>query len=394
MSDPTTTKALLVGIEKYNAGADWNLDGPAHDVLRMAQWLHRQGIPAENLTIFLSPLDSNSMIAEQIQNLTGSTPTSATQSNIRDKLTTKLQQESASLFIFYWGGHGWVTQEGERRLFYADAQIKDERNLDFNDLLVTMRSDHYKEMSRQLYIIDTCANYIDHSRTKPTSEALSKGKPRRSCEQFALFAAKLGDVAKNLDSERTGLYTKELLTEFESLPPNGNWLPEIEAISDHLQRKFVDLRNQGLTEQTPTILWNRDWIGNDLSFGQMPIDPVLETTKILSKMPKELTFSELLQIVDGLIECATLRDRQRRDVIVDQLRPQIRNNISRANDIKTDIINIVKISRNYQGGLKELLEIIDFYESNSLQFKALEQTITRIVHEELIKKNKNGNRKN
>lgn len=384
MTDPTTTKALLVGIEKYDAGDHLNLNGPAHDVLRMVQWLLRQGIPAGNLTIFLSPLDSNSAIADQIRNLTGSTPTSATQSNIRDKLTTKLQQESASLFIFYWGGHGWVTQEGERRLFYADAQIKDERNLDFNDLLVTMRSDHYKEMSRQLFIIDACANYIDHSRTKPPSEALSKGKLSPSTEQYALFAAKLGDRAKNLDSEKTGLYTKELLTEFESLPPNISWLPEIEAISARLQRKFVDLRNQGLTEQTPTTLWNRDWIGNDLSFGQMPIDPVLETTKILSKMPKELTFSELLQIVNSLIACDTLRDSQRRDVIVDQLRPEIRNNIRRANDPKTDIINIVKTSRNYPGGLKELLAIVNFYESNSVQFQALKQTISNILPEELI----------
>jgi len=187
-----------------------------------------------------------------------------------------------------------------------------------------------------------------------------------------------------LDSERTGLYTKELLTEFESLPPNGNWLPKIEVIFAHLQDKFVHLRNQGITEQTPTILWNRDWSGNDLSFGQMPIAPVLETTKILPKMRKELTFLELAQIVDSLIECDTLRDRQRRDVIVDQSKPQIRNNISRANDPKTDIINIFKTSRNYQGGLKELLAIVNFYESNSVQFQALKQTISNILPEELI----------
>ena len=382
MSNPTTTKALLVGIEKYNAGAEWNLDGPAHDVLRMARWLHKQGIPAENLTIFLSPLDSNLGIADQIRNLTGSTPTSATKSNIQDKLTG-LQQESASLFFFYWGGHGWVTQEGERRLFYADAQTKDERNLDFNDFLVTMRSEHYEKMSQQLFIIDTCANYMYHSKNKPPNEALSKGSPIPSCEQFALFAAKLGDRAKNLDSERTGLYTKELLAEFESLPPNGSWLPEIEAISARLQRKFVDLRNKGLTEQTPTTLWNRDWSGNDRSFGQMPIAPAIGTISLTIKVPRRLETSELRQIVDGLMECDALRDRQRRDVIVDQLRPQIRDNISRAPDIKTDIVKIVNTSRNYPGGLKELLDNVNLYESNSLQFEALKQTITQILPEEI-----------
>ena len=385
MSNPTTTKALLVGIEKYDAGADWNLDGPAHDVLRMAKWLLRQGILADNLTIFLSPLDSKSNleIADQIQNLTGSTPISATKPNIQNELT-RLQRESASLFFFYWGGHGWVTQEGERRLFYADAQTKDERNLDFNNLLVTMRSNYYEKMSQQLFIIDACANYVYHSKNKPSSEILSKGSPIPSIEQFALFAAKLGDRARNLDSEKTGLYTKELLTEFESLPPNGSWLPEIEAISARLQRKFVDLRNQGLVEQTPTILWNRDWIGNDLSFGQMPIAPAIGTIPLPIKVPRRLETSELGQIRDSFVACATLRDRQRRDGIVDQLRADIFNNISRANDLTTDILNIIKTSRNYPGGLKELLDKVNFSESNSLQFQALKQTITQILPEELI----------
>jgi hypothetical protein len=384
MTDPTTTKALLVGIEKYDAGDHWNLNGPAHDVLRMAKWLLRQGILADNLTIFLSPLDSKSNleIADQIQNLTGSTPISATKPNIQNELT-RLQRESASLFFFYWGGHGWVTQEGERRLFYADAQTKDERNLDFNNLLVTMRSDYYKEMSQQLFIIDACANYVYHSKNKPSSEILSKGSAIPSIEQFALFAAKLGDRAKNLDSEKTGLYTKELLTEFESLPPNVSWLPEIEAISARLQGKFVDLRKQGLAEQTPTTLWNRDWIGNDRSFGQMPITPAIGTISLPIEVPRRLETSELVQILDGLMRCDTLRDRQKRDVIVDQLRPQIRDNIDWANDIKTDIINIVNTSRNYPGGLKELLEIINLYESNSLQFEALKQTITQILPEEI-----------
>ena len=90
-------------------------------------------------------------------------------------------------------------------------------------------------------------------------------------------------------------------------------------------------------------------------------------------MPKELTVSEFRQIVDGLIECDALRNRQSRDMIVDLLKPQIRNNISRANDSKTDIINIVKTSRNYSKGLKELLEIINFFESNSVLFGSKSQ---------------------
>jgi len=160
MSEPTTTKALLVGIEKYKAGENWNLNGPAHDVIRMAQWLTKQNVPPENLTIFLSPLDNNQETIEKARELTGSEPATATKSNIQNELSRlQCDRESASLFLFYWGGHGWVTLEGERRLFYADARKDDERNLDFNDLLVSACSDSYRKMPRQLFIVDTCANY-------------------------------------------------------------------------------------------------------------------------------------------------------------------------------------------------------------------------------------------
>jgi hypothetical protein len=260
MSEPTTTKALLVGIEKYKAGDNWNLNGPAHDVIRMAQRLTKQNVPPENLTIFLSPLDNNQETIEKARELTGSEPAPATKSSIQDELS-RPQRESASLPPSHRGGHGWVTLEGERRLFHADARKDDERNLDFNDLLVSACSDSYRKMPRQLFIADTCANYIPQIRNPP-SDQLGKKEPRFFPEQFVLFAGKLGDRAKNLDSEGTGLYTRELLAEFDRLSPNESWPPDMEAISARLQRKFIDLRNQKLTEQTPTYLWNRDWSGN------------------------------------------------------------------------------------------------------------------------------------
>ncbi|MCZ8240249.1 MAG: caspase family protein [Microcystis sp. LE19-131.1A] len=382
MSEPTTTKALLVGIEKYEAGENWNLNGPAHDVIRMAKWLRDQNVPSENLTIFLSPLDNNQETLEQAKSLTGSEPAPATKSSIQDELS-RLQRESASLFLFYWGGHGWVTLEGKRRLFYADTQEGDERNLDFNDFLVTARSDYYRAMRQQLFIVDTCANYMPHIKNPP-SDQLGKKEPRFFPEQFVLFAGKLGDRAKNLDSEGTGLYTRELLAEFDRLSPNESWPPDMEAISARLQRKFIDLRNQKLTEQTPTYLWNRDWSGNERNFGQMPVAPVLEITTppFTVKMPRRLSVQELSQLLNLLTEIDALKNRQQRDRIIDMLRPEIRNSISRADDIRTDILNMFQTSRNYGGGLKELLDSIELFASGSIQFQALIQTINHILPEE------------
>ena len=384
MSEPTTTKALLVGIEKYEAGDNWNLNGPAHDVIRMAKWLRDQNVPSENLTIFLSPLDNNQETLEQAKSLTGSEPAPATKSSIQDELS-RLQRESASLFLFYWGGHGWVTLEGERRLFYADTQEGDERNLDFNDLLVSACSDSYRKMPRQLFIADTCANYIPQIRNPP-SDQLGKKEPRFFPEQFVLFAGKLGDRAKNLDSEGTGLYTRELLAEFDRLSPNESWPPDMEAISARLQRKFIDLRNQKLTEQTPTYLWNRDWSGNERNFGQMPFTPILNPTNPLSlpaNLPRRLSILELSKVRDSFLRCPSIIDRQKRDKIVEMLRPEIFMNIRRGDDVNIDILNIFQSVRNYQGGLKELLEIINYFEVNSIQFQVLDRDITLTLLEEI-----------
>lgn len=271
MSEPATTKALLIGIEKYDAGASWNLNGPAKDVLRMAEWLCKQGVPPQNLTIFLSPPDDNAEEIEKAQKLTGQKPVNPTEAGIRAALDQALQEQSASLFLFYWGGHGWITQEGERRLFYADATDTNLKNLDFNDQLVALRSDLFRGIPQQLFVVDTYANYITNTRAKPPKYETPKGEPLSSHQQFVLVAAKPGDLAKNLNAEQTGLYTRELLTELDKLPPGNPWPPELEAIAARLQKRFSDLRAQRLTEQTPAYIWNRDWNSNEKLFAQMPV---------------------------------------------------------------------------------------------------------------------------
>jgi hypothetical protein len=384
MSEREKTQALLVGIEKYEAGKEWDLKGPAMDVHRIAKWLQDQCVPAKNLKIFLSPLDENTEIVTEIRKLTAHEIAPATRENIENELTRQLPSKSASLFFFYWGGHGWVTQEGARRLYYADATDNDRRNLDFNDLLVTMHSDQYKKSPKQLFIVDTCANYLRNVDNKYPSCKLSKGDQVPSQEQFALFAAQSGDRAKNLDIDQTGLYTRELLTELHLLEPNETWPPDMNKISAGLQRKFIELRNQGKTKQTPTYLWNRPWTGEGLLFGQMSVasgDEPLPSPLI--NLPRKLSTTELSRIRDAFLGCASLQDLQKRHTIVYQLRQEIWMNINQSGNINADVINIFQTARNYLGGLQELLESINFFESDSIKFKNLKQTIFEIIPEEV-----------
>jgi uncharacterized caspase-like protein len=125
---PEKTYALLVGIERYKAGKDWDLDGPASDARRFAAWLRKSGVPAANITALISPLERNAAVRSEIEDLIEKPAPEATAAAVRWALVDDLKTRSADLFLLFWGGHGWITPEGDRRLLYADATDDDRKN--------------------------------------------------------------------------------------------------------------------------------------------------------------------------------------------------------------------------------------------------------------------------
>ena len=109
MIDPSTTHALLIGIEQYTDNGVNPLDGPANDVYRFAQWLRNNRVPSDNISILLSPLEKNKKIAQDTAALLGKTSLpEATKAEV-EKAFELLKKTQASLFLMLWGGHGWVT---------------------------------------------------------------------------------------------------------------------------------------------------------------------------------------------------------------------------------------------------------------------------------------------
>src|SRR6266404_4710789 len=126
--DPASTIAIVVGVEKYDAGDNWNLDGPATDALRFTEWLIKQKVPPQNILAFVSPLKAFSFPNEVKVK-------SATRQNIDEAIRTTLRPRDEQLLFFFWGGHGAISKDNmSRRLFYTDATAEDKKNLDLNDL--------------------------------------------------------------------------------------------------------------------------------------------------------------------------------------------------------------------------------------------------------------------
>ncbi|MBP3957857.1 hypothetical protein J8F10_21600 [Gemmata sp. G18] len=57
--DPKKVYAVVVGIEKYDEEPSWNVPGPSTAARRFTKLLRDRGVPAENIRLYLAPIDDN-----------------------------------------------------------------------------------------------------------------------------------------------------------------------------------------------------------------------------------------------------------------------------------------------------------------------------------------------
>jgi hypothetical protein len=261
------TFALVVGIEKYDLGSDWDLVGPSGAAGRFAKWLLDCGVRPDHIFLFLStqqrtgnaqtppvPVDSRLTSRE------------ATENQLHEFIVEDLASRDGDLLIVYWAGHGVIADAvgGNRRLFYADATPAHKRNLDLQSLLQFMRTGGF-QTPQQVCIIDACANRVGAegvaSRTFPFNKESTSGR-----RQFVLLATQPGQYARNLPADRSCLFTSELLG-LLAADQSGDWPPDFGRLASELSGKFTEIRKAGRTQQAPTFLSVRGWDGEETSLG-------------------------------------------------------------------------------------------------------------------------------
>jgi hypothetical protein len=383
MAEPSTTQAILVGIEKYaDSRSIPDLNGPVNDVYQFCQWLRDRNVPPENISVFLAPLDRNVGIADKITNLIDSKPLEANKDIVNKALREEARKKTATLFFLFWSGHGWIASQGDRRLIYADATMEDLKNLNLTVQLNAMQTDLYKNLPRQLLIFDACAN-SQILRITPPDDLPAIGKHLPSQKQMAMFAANPGEYAINKSDEQMGIFSRELLNELNSSKDTELWPPDMEAVMQNVQEKFIKLREDGQTRQTPSYLLYQDWGGNRKErFSE--IEPATKARERDSvQLPRDLTIQELGLLRDLFLQCQSIRDSQSRKDIILNLRKEIANNIIMEGNANTVVLSAIRTSRSYSGGLAELLDVIDMlYENDSVAMQNLRRTAIQMLPKE------------
>jgi len=365
---PQNTQAIVVGVETYQVGANWKLDGPANDACKFVKWLRAKGVPDVQIALFVSALPENQSLVNGLDVV--SQP--ATHAAITKTLTDGLANKNGDLLVFFWGGHGVVDAENSRRLFCADATEANPRHISLNSVLTTWRTNTIGHFPRQIGFVDACQNYLEYNHIASTmpEDVLPSGTPR-DVEQFFLLAASAGELAANLTLEKTGAYSQALLEELEN--GSADWPPDMSGINRRLLERFAALREAGDANQTPSHFWYRDWKGGEGTIASFKRQASAKTAAI------QLSNEQRDELVNALLEMDVMTNPAERESVIADLRREIKNNTARSNKAHFDVNNLVKTALKYSGGLKELIHAIKRFESaESPAWQKLETVLAKL----------------
>ncbi|MFG2011564.1 hypothetical protein ACGFNF_21115 [Micromonospora sp. NPDC048868] len=342
-------RAVVVGVERYDVGPEWDLDGPVRDACRYVQWLRGHGVDDGSITLLATPLPANQALLAQV----GLPVRPAQQAVVYDVLTRELPADQADLLILVWGGHGVVDGDGNGRLFYADASAADKRNLDVNALMRALMTAFYPHQRRQLIVVDACQNLVSElqyvnrlpHQTLPAHPALMPGR-----DQHVLFAASPGELALNDSARRTGLFSDELLHALAD--PAAAWPPDADQLATHLDGRFARLRAEGATSQRPPYLWRRtparEGVVFDLGAGRS------------ARMPLA-ALGAVVDVMLGADELASVPNLQH---FVSLLPPEIRGAVSYAGSPRMDLVRLLRTCEAYEKGRQALTTVLSVAMAN------------------------------
>jgi effector-associated domain 2 (EAD2)-containing protein len=356
-------RVVLVGIDEYEAGPGWTLQGPVDDAIRFAEFFVGQGVSPAQITVLATPIPAPSALP------TGVVGRAADRATVRDVLIRELSKAQESTLYVLWGGHGYIDLDHHRRLLYPDAVSDDLVDLDLDSLLTRFRSDHVGALGRQVWVVDACQVHgprVSGHETFPSGEAV-EGRA-----QDVYVAAGYGQAAVNLNRQRTGLFSREVLKLIEDggLP----LLTDPRRLTDALEARFTALRAGGGLDQTPTYLWYRHGIGNE---GQI----LRRATGSAARQPALTppTPAQLAPVVNALLEIDEFRNPHDREAILSLIRSAVYASMDRSRKSRPDAVGVVRGSLKHRGGLRELVEAVRFYSDETSAVERFTAAAERLI---------------
>lgn len=101
----------------------------------------------------------------------------------------------------------------------------------------------------------------------------------------------------------------------------------------------------------------------------------LDYLKIKRQSEVHIRFQQKAELAAALLQCSTISNRNSRLTVINELRGEIRNAIQTGSNAGEDAMNIVTTCFKYQDGVKELINIVRFFENNSIGMQKVDELI-------------------
>ena len=262
-ADPKRTHVVAIGISTYAIGSPWTLPLAAAHAVQFAEWAHFSGgVERDNIHLFLSEADRAKF--DKRPNKAALFARAATHQEISGFIDKELKDLSGDLLYLFWSGHGSISENRERILFFEDLSNDFTRALDLNHLLVRLRSEPHGKFHLQLAYVDACANRFEELRFKASAgkELPGIGKLVKDIRQIFFLAADSGQEAT------AGEFSKAILQSLrQQYETERIWPPDPDAVREAVRPIFDE------TLQRPVqIAWSTkrgDEYGEEVS-GDLP----------------------------------------------------------------------------------------------------------------------------
>ncbi|MCD7443007.1 caspase family protein [Streptomyces lincolnensis] len=337
--DPARVHALIVGIERYGAGAAWDLPGPARDAVRLHRLLSAAGVPRSQLRLHLAPLPPYVPDVPY---------QAADQATLRRVLVRELPSvPGGDVLWVWWGGHGVLDRAGALRLFCADATTADKLGIDLDSALERYASDAVPGFADQLWVVDACETFEEDLafREHLPADALPVGRRNLVHRQTLLRAAGRGRVAVNDPVRGTGLFSDvllDLLADRTAVLPAP---PDPEELFPAVRTRIAALREAGRTLQYPEIRLQSPDRTEDLP---MP-----------APTPERRPVSPLQRAVRALLAYPLMDDPTERQTVVSALDSAVTSTLPRHTKARTDVVGILNsLGRHHPEALGDLFDAV------------------------------------
>ena len=295
------TYAIVVAVEEYpGLGAKSTLPGVAEEAAKFVRWLiDDRHLPPAHIQVFTNGRADFGAVVQG----------NATADVVNKFLANVgVNWPDGELLLIYWAGHGFVSREGTRRLFFGDATSAVKSNLDMEQLIQVLRSTARGGFNQQIAIIDACARFFESLQSTKGLPAggLPQGNVQlKGVKQYFYFAASSGEYATQ------SVFGKKVL-ELLKVVPAEEWPPNARVLRNGIEELFDQLVADRPARQQPAWLEYSDDEDNRLQRGVLPTTDEIHEAVKRAVLP--LPF--IRSLAEQAVRCPTLSPQEGRDLLV------------------------------------------------------------------------------